>query len=183
MHDIFIMIPAIDIKSRWIFPFLLTACISLPYSGLAQREYIVIEKLTSGKQVKYSSGDNITFRLKNEDHFRTDHIIALNDSSIEFHYYRIGYDEIDAVNLRGKRFPGFGFRATGTYTQIAGAGYIAIDIFNKTVVQGNPWEFEKEVWLTGAAIFAGGTILKLFEPKKIKLGKKYKIRYLNFKDY
>ncbi len=176
------MIPENGCRLHWIFLFL-TINILLSAAAWAQQEYFIIEKVINGNHIQYSSGDRITFRIKGEDHFRTDHIIALNDTAIEFHYYQLGYDEIDAVKLQGKRFTGFDFRQVGTYMQIAGVGYIAIDIFNKTLVQGNSFGFEKAVWITGAAIFAGGTFLKLFAPKKIRLGRKYRIRYLNFKDY
>jgi len=142
----------------------------------AQREYIVVEKTLTDKQIKYSSGDNISYKLKGEDFFRTDHIVALNDSSIEFHYNNILYREISQVNIKGHRFTGIDYRNIGTFAQIAGVGYIVIDNFNKVVVQGQDAVFEKEVWIVGGLIFLGGTILKFLSPKKVKLGGKYRIR-------
>ena len=147
----------------------------------AQREYIVVEKTLTDKQIKYSSGDNISYKLKDEDFFRTDHIVALNDSSIEFHYNNILYREISQVNIKGHRFTGIDYRNIGTFAQIAGVGYIVIDNFNKVVVQGQDAVFEKEVWIVGGLIFLGGTILKFLSPKKVKLGGKYRIRYMNLK--
>ena len=147
----------------------------------AQREYIVVEKTLTDKQIKYSSGDNISYKLKGEDFFRTDHIVALNDSSIEFHYNNILYRAISQVNIKGHRFTGIDYRNIGTFAQIAGVGYIVIDNFNKVVVQGQDAVFEKEVWIVGGLIFLGGTILKFLSPKKVKLGGKYRIRYMNLK--
>lgn len=148
----------------------------------AQREYIIVEKTLTSKQIKYNSGDEIRYKLVGEDFFRKDHIIALNDSSIEFHYHNILYSEISQVNIKGKRFASFDLNGIGTYAQIAGIGYIAIDQFNQTVVHGQDASFEKEVWIVGGMIFIGGTILKLLSPKKVKLGGKYRIRYMNLKD-
>ena len=147
---------------------------------VAQREYIVVEKTLSSKQVKYSSGDNIKYKIKGEDFFRTDHIVALNDSAIEFHYNQILYREINQVNIKGHRFSGIDYYNIGTYAQIAGVGYILIDNFNKIVVHGQEPVFEKEVWIVGGLIFLGGTILKLISPKKLRLGGKYRIRYMKF---
>ena len=147
----------------------------------AQREYIVVEKTLTDKQIKYSSGDNISYKLKGEDFFRTDHIVALNDSSIEFHYNNILYREISQINIKGHRFTGINYRKIGTIAQIAGVGYIVIDNFNKVVVQGQDAVFEKEVWIVGGLIFLGGTILKFLAPKKVKLGGKYRLRYMNLK--
>lgn len=162
----------------FLFLFLLFS-VCLLYQIKAQREYIVVEKTLTDKQIKYSLGDNIGYKLKGEDFFRTDHIIALNDSSIEFHYNRILYHEISQINIKGHRFTGINYQSIGTYAQIAGIGYIVIDQFNKVVVQGQDAVFEKEVWIVGGLIFPGGTILKLLSPKKVKPGGKYRIRYMN----
>ncbi len=151
----------------------------ISYELRGQSEYIVVEKTLTDKQIKYSSGDEISFKLKGENFFRTDHIVALNDSSIEFHYNNILYREISQVNIKGHRFTGLNIHSIGTYAQIAGIGYIVIDNFNKVVVQGQDAVFEKEVWIVGGIIFLGGTILKLLNPKKVKLGGKYRIRYMN----
>jgi len=145
----------------------------------AQKEYIVVEKTLSNKQITYSSGDVITYKLKNEDFFRSDHIVALNDSSIEFHYNQILYEEIAQVNISGHRFTGLDVKSIGTYAQIAGIAYIAIDQFNQVIVRGEEATFNQGVWIAGGSIFLGGTILKLLSPKKIKLGGKYRIRYMN----
>ena len=145
----------------------------------AQKEYIVVEKTLSNKQITYSSGDNISYKLKGEDTFRTDHIVALNDSSIEFHYNHILYNEIAQVNIKGHRFSGINYYSIGSYAQIAGIAYIAIDQFNQVVVRGEDASFNDGVWIAGGAIFLGGTILKWIAPKKIKLGGKYRIRYMN----
>ena len=145
----------------------------------AQREFIVVEKTLSSKQIKYSSGDVITYKLKDEDFFRSDHIVALNDSSIEFHYNRVLYNEISQIDISGLRFGNMNFQGIGTYAQIVGIAYIAIDQFNQVVVRGEDASFNKGVWIAGGSIFLGGTILKLLSPKKVKLGGKYRIRYMN----
>lgn len=149
----------------------------------AQREFIVVEKVFSNKQITYSSGDEISYKLKGEDFFRTDHIIALNDTAIEFHYNMIAFREIAEVNIKGKRFSSFNLKSIGTYAQVAGLGYIAIDQFNQVVVSGEDASFNKTVWLAGGLIFVGGTILKMMTPKKVKVGGKYRIRYMNLTPY
>jgi hypothetical protein len=162
-----------------------TVIFSMTFVGnlIAQREYIVIEKTLSNKQITYSSGDEISYKLKGEDFFRTDHIIALNDTAIEFHYNLITFREIAEVNIKGKRFSTFNFKSVGTYAQVAGLGYIAIDQFNQVVVGGEDASFNETVWLAGGLIFVGGTILKMLTPKKVKVGGKYRIRYMNLTPY
>ena len=162
----------------FLFLFLLFS-VGLRHQITAQREYIVVEKTLTDKQIKYSSGDNISYKLKGEDFFRTDHIVALNDSSIEFHYNEILYHEISQINIKGHRFTRINYQRIGTFTQIVGIGYIAVDQFNQVVVRGEAASFNQDVWIAGGLIFLGGTILKLLSPKKVKLGGKYRIRYMN----
>ena len=154
----------------------MTTIVGIAYG---QSEYIVVEKTLSNKQIKYSSGDKITYKLKGEDFFRTDHIVALNDTSIEFHYNNILYHDISQVNIKGHRFSGINYVSIGTYAQVAGIAYIAIDQFNQVVVRGEDASFNEGVWIAGGSIFLGGTILKMLAPKKLKLGGKYRIRYMD----
>lgn len=138
-----------------------------------------MEKTLTSKQIVYSSGDPISYKLKEEDFFRNDHIVALNDSAIEFHYNQILYHEIAQINIKGKRFGGINLKSIGTTAQIVGIAYIAVDQFNQVVVRGEDASFNEDVWIAGGAIFAAGTVLKMLSPKKIKLGGKYRIRYMN----
>jgi len=165
--------------AKVIFFFLVAIMMLNAHFAGAQNEFIVVEKTLKNKQIVYSSGDKISFKLKDEDFFRTDHIIALNDTSIEFHYNRIAYHEISEINIKGKRFSNFNVKSVGTYAQVVGIAYIAIDQFNQVVVRGEDPSFNEGVWMAGGLIFAGGTILKMLSPNKVKLGGKYRIRYMN----
>ncbi|NJN25356.1 MAG: hypothetical protein HC819_04955 [Cyclobacteriaceae bacterium] len=132
----------------------------------AQREMLVLEKTFTNKKLEYGSGDEISFKLKNEDFFRTDHIVALNDTAIEFHYNQIAYHEIAAIDLKGRRFSGANLRAIGGKLQFVGLAYIAIDQFNQVVVAGDDASFNSNVWIVGGLIYAAGTIMKFSQPKK-----------------
>ncbi len=165
------------IKSSQILLFTFFIC--LQQYTMAQKRYIVLEKTLSNKQIKFQPGDKLKYKLEGENFFRTDRIISLNDTSIEFHYNQILYGEISKINIKGSRFTGIDYYNIGTYTQIAGIGYIAIDQFNRVVVMGQNADFNTQVWQAGGLIFLGGTILKILSPKKVKVGGKYRIRYMN----
>jgi len=149
----------------------------------AQAEYLVLEKTMTSRHVDYSSGDKLTFRLKGEDFFRTDHIIALNDTAIEFHYNSISYHEIEKINTKHRPFPGLGPRKLGTYAQVVGLAYIAIDQFNQVVVRGEDPSYNDEVVWAGGIIFSVGTLMKFLEPRKIRLGGRYRLRYMSINTY
>jgi hypothetical protein len=163
--------------------FILIFSILLIEHVCAQREYIVVEKTLSNKQITYSSGDEISYKLKGEDFFRANHIVALNDTAIEFHYNMIAFHEIAEVNIKNKRFGKVNLRGIGGKVQFVGLAYIAIDQFNQVVVQGEDASFNTSVWIVGGLIFVGGTLMKVLTPKKIKLGGKYRIRYMNLTQY
>jgi len=141
------------------------------------QKYAVLHKVGTSKEIRFKSGDEIRFRLKGEDHFRRDYIISISDSALHFHYHTVSFIEIDKVDIRGRRFNTFNWKGVGTALQIAGIGYVAIDSFNKTVVQGDSFDFEEPVWITGAILAGTGTLIKLAQPRKVKLGPKYKMRY------
>jgi hypothetical protein len=147
--------------------------------SLQAQEFGILEKTGTDKKIYFKSGDEIRYKLKNEDHFRRGHIISVSDSGFQFHYHLILFREIEKVDIRGKRWGNFDWNKTGLFVQIAGIGYIALDTFNSTVVQGETYEFDQSVWVTGGAIFLAGTALRFTKPKKIKLGGRYKFRYLD----
>lgn len=149
------------------------------FQAIAQQEFLILEKTLTDKNIKYSSGDNITFRLKDEKHYRTDHIVALNDTAIEFHYNIIPYHHISHVNIKGRKFSGFSLRSLGTTAQLVGAAYIAVDQFNQVVVRGEEASFNEGVWVAGGLIFLGGSLLKWTQTRKIRLGEKYRLRYMD----
>ena len=142
----------------------------------------VLQKHGTGKRIYYTPGDEIRFSLQGEDHFRKDHIIAVIDSGFQFHYHFIGYEEIRTVDIRGKRWGSFDWNSAGLKVQIVGVGYIAIDTFNKTVVQGNTFEFDNTLWITGGSIFLAGTLMRFLKPRKIRTGGKYGFVYLEVPD-
>jgi hypothetical protein len=146
---------------------------------LYAQEFAILEKSGTEKKVYFKSGDEIRYQLKGEDHFRRGNIISVSDSGFQFHYNQILFREIEKVDIKGKRWGNFNWNKTGLLIQIAGLGYIAIDAFNSTVVQDASYEFDQSVWITGGTIFLVGTALRFTKPKKIKLGGRYKFRYLN----
>lgn len=150
----------------------------LPQPILAQRA-AVISKAGTEREVWYLAGDEIRFRLQGEDHYRRSTIQSVSDTGLVFQYFSIGFDEIEVVDLQGRRFAMFPFRSLGSVLLYGGVGFITIDWFNQKVVQGNDYEASEGLLIAGAtAAVAGGTLL-LFEPKKLRLGGKYRMRAID----
>lgn len=140
---------------------------------------LMLDKAGTAKKTFFKSGDEIRYKLKGEKHFRQDHIVSVKDSSLVFHYNKINLDDISEIDIRNKNFIKFNLKQAGTLLQISGAMYIVLDQFNKTVVQGREWEFEEDVWITGAVLIVAGTGIKFLHPRKFKVGGRYKLRIIN----
>lgn len=147
----------------------------LPLPVLAQRA-AVISKAGTEREVWYSAGDEIRFRLHGEDHFRRSTIRSVSDTGLVFQHFSIGFSEIEVVDLQGRRFAMFPFRSVGSMLIYGGVGFIAIDWFNQQVVQGNKYEVSEGLLIAGAAAVAAGGTLLLLEPKKLRLKGKYRMR-------
>jgi len=139
---------------------------------------LLLEKTGTNKRATYRSGELIRYKLKDERHFRQDYIVSIKDSSVVFHYHKIGLDEIDQIDIRKKNFINVEIDKIGTAMQVAGAGYLVLDNFNKYVVQGENYQFENDVWITGGALLALGTGIHLLKPRKFRVGGKYKLRII-----
>lgn len=153
-------------------------CVFFQFSSHGQN-VLLLEKSGTKKKTIFKSGDEIRFKLKGEKHFRQDHIISIKDSSIIFHYNKINLDEISEIDIRRKDFLDINLKQIGTLMQISGGMYIVLDQFNKTVVQGREWQFEEDVWVTGAVLLAAGTGIKFLHPRKFKVGGRYKLHIIN----
>lgn len=140
---------------------------------------LMLDKSGTRKKTFFKSGDDIRYKLKGEDHFRQDYIVSIKDSSLIFHYNKININEISTIDIRNKNFIKFNLKQAGTLLQISGAMYIVLDQFNKNVVQGREWEFEDDVWITGAVLIAAGTGVKFLHPRKFKVGGRYNLRIIN----
>ena len=93
-----------------------------------------------------------------------------------FQHFSIGFSEIEVVDLQGRRFAMFPFRSVGSMLIYGGVGFVAIDWFNQQVVQGTNYEVSEGLMIAGAAAVATGGTLLLLEPKKLRLGGKYRMR-------
>ena len=137
------------------------------------------DKLLIGKPGKpatyeFHEGEMIRFKLKGERYWNKGYIQGLYSDRIRFHYNTILLDEIEFIDVRDR---GKG-RFLHTFAWIGtrgGAGFAAISQINKSFVADEPGIEEKAISI-GAAIVAGGILLSILKKRKVRVGKKYRIR-------
>lgn len=166
-----------------IYLFFLLICLANISSLVAQNKYMVVEKTLRNKSVTYAPGDHLKYMLEGEDFFRENRIIDLNDTSVTFYFGNIAYREIKQIHLQGKHLSRANLKSLGGKLQFAGIAYIALDQFNTVVVRGEDPSWNKNVLIAGGVLYLAGSIIRWTVLKKVKLGWKYKIRYININEY
>ncbi|UII33012.1 hypothetical protein LVD17_04110 [Fulvivirga ulvae] len=159
-------------------PFLLfLIAFVLPSVILAQDKLLISRP---GRPVTYEfhEGEMLRFRLKGEKYWNKAYIQGLYPDRIRFHYNTILLDEIEYIDVRDRAKGRFLHTFSWIGTR-GGAGFAVIAQINKTIVHDEPGLEVKAVSI-GAAIVAGGILLSLLKKRKVRLGRKYRIRISEF---
>ena len=99
------------------------------------QSYLELKKLGKKRKIEFFSGEEIRFKIKNDENFSMARITGIYDDYINFNNIRVNIDDIESIDIRNKSsdaFKGVGYIISG-----ASLGYFVIDIFNMAVVQKN----------------------------------------------
>lgn len=145
----------------------------LPSALLAQNK-LLIGKPGKPTTYEFHEGEMLRFKLKGEKYWNKAYIQGLYADRIRFHYNTIMLDEIEFIDVqdRGKG------RLLHTLSWVGtrgGAGFATIAQINRTLVDGEAGLDETAVAI-GGAIVGGGILLALLKKRKVKIGRKYKLR-------
>ena len=150
--------------------------VSLTISSFAySQDYLVLEKMGTKKRYVFYVDDPITFKIK-ETGFNTDVIVALTDSTIVFAGGSVPLKEIVGVSLKGLNE---WVTASGITLMIAGFGYLIIDQFNNSVIQGNGISTDDGVIKTSAILAGIGFLMYTLARKNVNTAKNWRLRYVN----
>lgn len=164
---------------RWLILFL----ILLSISGKAQQRYLILKKKNRPYSVIFQEGDELRFKLKGEKYFTKGLIEGFGVDEIRFHYYRIKLNEIAEIDVGSKNFTIFSFRSGPGKLLISGFAFVAIDQFNQTVVNDQPFSINGKTALIGGALTTSGIVLKLIQKKRWKFKKqKHWMEIVDFRD-
>jgi len=143
--------------------------------GSQAQEFLVLEKMGTKKRHEYFSGDDIIFKLKDGNTFRTDEIIGLGGGQIFFETGPVPLIDIEKISLSNKKRI---MKATGTTLVIGGLGYMILDLFNKTISEGDVYVDEK-VARTAGIIAGTGLAMVVLSKKRISLKKNWRLRIVD----
>ena len=159
--------------NRYIFYALVLIFCTLESRG---QEFLVLEKMGTKKRHEYYSGDEIIFKLNDEDYFRKDEIVGIGNGQIIFESGPVPLIDIKKISLSNRKKT---FRATGTTLFVGGLGYMLLDLFNKTISDGDVYLDEK-VARTAGIIAGTGLTMVILSKKKVSLKKNWRLRIVDF---
>lgn len=161
---------------------LMPACIALlafvAYSpSHAQEKFLVVEKMGSKKRQVYHVGDEITFRVSDEDFYQTSVITNLNISWFSSGNNVTPLDSISHIKLREKS-EGLRIEKLQTPLIIAAVGYFGLDFINTRIVQNTKYSIEPEVYKPTIVLVTAALLLAPLKARKRKLSGNWRIRYV-----
>lgn len=152
------------------------------FEALTAQSYMVLRKKGTARRYEYRAGDNFIYRQKGSDVFYDDRITEFADSTVVLENNIIRIDQIAEVNVSNafSNRPEI-FRSAERVLPIAGYGLFAIDLFNNSIVEGNPFTLEEGTTITSGALILTGYSLKWMRRKKINLtNPKFEVYIVNF---
>jgi len=135
----------------------------------------VLEKMGTKKRYEYYVGEQIIFQLKSDSFFQRDEIIGLGDSSIVFSSGPVSLHSIEKISLSNKKLP---LKGIGTSLVTAGLGYMIIDLFNKTIRDGDVY-FDGKVARSAGIIAGTGFTMIAIANKKVSLRRNWRLRIVD----
>lgn len=136
-------------------------------SSVAQKILVIDSyKLFGFKRIRYSAGDEISFKLNDFKEKYKGEILAINDSVVFLKGMDVPLKTIDAVYRdRGN----FLTRDLSKFFMWAGLGFIVLDTGNNLVTKSDD-VIEQRAVVAGGSLMLVGFTMKLLSIKKYKIG-------------
>ncbi len=140
------------------------------------QKYLLMDKYTGKQRKEFYPGDELTFRLKGEEHFNTMVITQLQDSLIIFNGAVVNTREIGSIRVDRRSN---GIKGASRTARKAGVGLFLIDQFNSLVITREPIRIQKEVLIVSSSLVALSYLIHLTQKKKFKIGGNRRLRIID----
>ncbi|MFY0591251.1 hypothetical protein [Roseivirga sp.] len=140
------------------------------FQSISAQSYMVVRKKGSARRYEYRPGNYLVYLQKGNTQFFRDRITEFADSTIVLENNILRLNQIQTINVSeafSNRAPIW--RGVEDVLPIAGIGYLALDIFNDSVIDGNPISLDEGVTTTSGALVLTGFALKWMRRKKVDL--------------
>lgn len=144
-------------------------------SPYVSQKYLVLDKPGKVKRLRFPVGSQLTFQIKEDRTVYTDEITAVDDSSFTISGIRVRIGDVDRIIVRRKN--GFVGQVSKKLIQ-AGVLYFLLDNLNPIFLGRRELSVSQGSWIVGAAFVGPGLLLKLFQRKIYRIGKRRCLRVL-----
>jgi len=138
--------------------------------ALFAQSYMVVRKKGSSRRYEYRPGNYLVYLQKGNTQFFRDRITEFADSTIVLENNILRLNQIETINVSSafsNRAPIW--RGVEDILPAVGVGYLALDLFNNTIIDGNSFTLDEGVTTTSGALVLAGFGLKWMRRKKIDL--------------
>ena len=107
----------------------------MSFSNLCfSQNLLELKKLGKKKKIEFYPGEEIRFKLKNDENFSRAYITGVYDGYMNLNRIKINFEDIERVDIREKSSNTF--IDIGKTLFVVSLGYLTIDLVNLTVVRG-----------------------------------------------
>ena len=122
------------------------------------------------RKYEYFVGSKIVYKQKGQEVFFSDRITEFADSTLVLDNNILHTSQITEIDVRGAESNRSQFlRASETVLPTIGIGLMAIDLFNHTVVDGQPLSLDRSTTTTAGILMLTGYTMKIVRRKKVDL--------------
>ena len=132
------------------------------------QNFLELKKLGKEKKIEFYPGEEIRFKLKNDENFSRAYITGVYDEYMSFNKIKINFKDIEMVDVRKKSSDSF--IKIGNLVSISSLGFFTIDLLNLTVVRGIAFKnaFDQNQALVSFSAFTLGISLRFIKQKYFK---------------
>ena len=107
----------------------------MSFSNLCfSQNFLELKKIGMKKKIEFYPGEEIRFKLKNDENFSRAYITGVYDGYMNLNRIKINFEDIERVDIREKSSNTF--IGIGKTLFVVSLGYLTIDLVNLTVVRG-----------------------------------------------
>ncbi len=141
--------------------------------------YLALEKKGRINKIKIYPGEYIRLRFSGEKRFYQRKIIDFADPYIILTDSRINIKAIAEIDITSKQKKPPLLDGLGQYLPIAGAGYFAVDMVNRTIVNGQSLSIDQKVLTSSLVMIGAGLLFRRIGKKRFKIKPGNRIRIVN----
>ena len=141
-------------------------------SGTVTAQYQLVMMKNDNVIGRYKEGDFIRYSTSTPKNFVRDQIIKFTDTTLVTRNDTLALPSIRLVEYKPR---GLTIEKLGKDFVVAGTALFLADWINVTIVQDNPYDFDRGVVVTSASLVVAGIILRVIGKEYVKIKRRTRL--------